>query len=102
MPNRTVDCPTELIALGKVRRRVIAASFGGGNLSPDAGVLLLRRTGERTGLTRALARVFAGGRRAASVTHPLHALLPSASTNGWSGPNWRWPMRMSLPVSSST
>lgn len=75
MPHCTVDCSTELIELGKVGRRVIEASFDGGDLSSDAGVLLLRRTDERIGLTRAIARVFADERRAASVTHPIHCLL---------------------------
>lgn len=71
MPN----CTVESIELGRVGRRVIKASFDGGDLSSDAGVLLLRRADERIGLTRAIARVFADERRAASVTHPIHSLL---------------------------
>ena len=38
MPN----CTVEAIALGKVGRRTIEASFDGGDLGSDAGVLLLR------------------------------------------------------------
>lgn len=75
MPYCTVDHPSESIALGKVGRRVIEASFDGGDLSSDAGVLLLKRADERIGLTRAVAHVFADARRTASVTHPLHTLL---------------------------
>lgn len=75
MPHCTVDRTSELIELGKVGCRVIAASFDGGDLSSDAGVLLLRRADKRIGLTRAIARVFADERRAASVTHPIHSLL---------------------------
>lgn len=71
MPN----CTVESIELGKVGRRVIEASFDGGDISSDAGVLLLRRADERVGLTRAIAQVFADERRATSVTHPIHALL---------------------------
>jgi len=71
MPN----CTVESIELGKVGRRVIEASFDGGDISSDAGVLLLRRADERIGLTRAVARVFDDARRAASVTHGIGALL---------------------------
>ncbi|MET0964010.1 MAG: transposase, partial [Noviherbaspirillum sp.] len=55
MPN----CTVETITLGKVGRRTIEASFDGGDISSDAGVLLLRQADERIGLTRAVARVFA-------------------------------------------
>ena len=71
MPN----CTVEAIELEKVGRRVIAASFDGGEISSDAGVLLLRRADERIGLTQAVARVFADARRAASVTHAISDLL---------------------------
>jgi hypothetical protein len=61
MPN----CTVETIALGKVGRRTIEASFDGGAISSDAGVLLLRQADERVGLTRAVAKAFGDGRRAA-------------------------------------
>ncbi|WP_136420439.1 IS1380 family transposase [Herbaspirillum sp. ST 5-3] len=75
MPDCTVNSPLESIALGKLGRRVVEASFDGGDLSSDAGVLLLRRADERIGLTRAVAAVFADDRRAERVTHPIHSLL---------------------------
>ena len=75
MPNCTVEFPSEPITLGKLGRRVIEAGFDGGDLSSDAGVLLLKRADERIGLTRAAAAVFTDARRAASVTHSLQALL---------------------------
>jgi hypothetical protein len=71
MPN----CTVETIALGKVGRRTIEASFEGGDISSDAGVLLLRQADERVGLTRAVAKAFGDGRRAASVTHDMRTLL---------------------------
>ncbi|MET0962961.1 MAG: IS1380 family transposase, partial [Noviherbaspirillum sp.] len=43
MPN----CTVETITLGKVGRRRIEASFDGGDISSDAGVLLLRQADER-------------------------------------------------------
>lgn len=75
MPHCSVDCCSASIELGKVGRRVIEASFDGGDISSDAGVLLLRRADERIGLTRAIARVFDDCRRAASVTHPIPSRL---------------------------
>lgn len=63
MPN----CTVETMTWGKVGRRMIEASFDGGDISSDAGVLLSRQADERVGLTRAVAKVFADGRRAASV-----------------------------------
>jgi hypothetical protein len=71
----TPNCTVETITLGKVGRRTIEASFDGGNISSDAGVLLLRQADERIGLTRAVAKAFADGRRVASVKHEMRALL---------------------------
>lgn len=75
MPYCTVDPTSESIELGKVGRRVIEASFDGGDISSDAGMLLLRRVDERIGLTRMLTQVFADPRRRASVTHGIGDLL---------------------------
>ena len=71
MPN----CTVETMTLGKVGRRTVEASFDGGDISSDAGVLLLRQADERIGLTRAVAKAFADGRRVASVKHEMRALL---------------------------
>jgi len=55
--------------IGKVGRRVVEAAFDGGDIVSDGGAPLLQMVDERVGLTRAAARVFADGRRAASVRH---------------------------------
>lgn len=47
----------------------------GGQITSDAGLLLLRQFDQRHGLTAALAEVLAEERRAASVDHQLSALL---------------------------
>lgn len=75
MPYCTVEHTSESIELGKVGRRVIAASFDGGDISSDAGMLLLRRVDDRIDLTRMLTHVFADPRRRASVTHGIGDLL---------------------------
>ncbi|MEK8031809.1 transposase, partial [Ideonella sp. DXS29W] len=71
MPKRT-DAP---MLIGKVGRRLVQAGFDGGDIVSDGGVMLLRQADERIGLTRSAARVFADGRRAASVRHSIHSLL---------------------------
>ena len=71
MPKCT-DAPIEF---GRVGRRVVEASFDGGDIVSDGGSILLRQVDERLGLTRAAARVFGDGRRAASVRHSIRSLL---------------------------
>jgi hypothetical protein len=66
------DAPIEF---GRVGRRIVEASFDGGDIVSDGGSILLRQVDERLGLTRAAARVFGDGRRAASVRHSIRSLL---------------------------
>jgi hypothetical protein len=54
---------------------VIEAEFDGGDLSSDGGLMLLRRTDERIGLTRAVAAVFSDPRSPSRITHRLRDLL---------------------------
>ncbi len=75
MPNRTIESSAEPITLGKVGRRLIEAAFDGGDLTSDAGMLLLKRADERIGLTRAVAAVFADHRDPGRVTHSIRSLL---------------------------
>ena len=68
-------CTDVPVGLGKVGRRIVQASFDGGDIVSEGGAPLLRLVDERIGLTRAAARVFADGRRAASVRHSMRSLL---------------------------
>lgn len=68
-------CTDAPVGLGKVGRRVVQAAFDGGDIVSEGGAPLLRLVDERIGLTRAAARVFADGRRAASVRHSMRSLL---------------------------
>jgi hypothetical protein len=71
MPKCT-DAPVEF---GRLGRRVIEANFEGGDISSDGGVLLLRRTDERIGLSRAAAAALGDPREPARITHGLRELL---------------------------
>jgi hypothetical protein len=68
-------CTDVRVSLGKVGRRVVEAAFDGGDIVSDGGALLLKQVDDRLGLTRAAARVFADGRRAASVRHDMRSLI---------------------------
>jgi hypothetical protein len=58
-----------------VGRRVVEASFDGGDIVSDGGVLLLKQVDERLGLTRAAAQALGDERRASSVRHSVQTLL---------------------------
>ena len=68
-------CTDEPVRLSKVGRRVVEAAFDGGDIVSDGGALLLKQVDARIGLTRAAARAFADGRRAASVRHDIRSLI---------------------------
>ena len=68
-------CIDATIELGRLGRRMIETNFGGGDISTDGGVLLLRRVDERIGLSRAAAAAFSDPRDPARVKHSLRDLL---------------------------
>lgn len=68
-------CTDETVEFGRVGRRVVEASFDGGDIVSDGGVLLLKQVDERLGLTRAAAQALGDERRASSVRHSVHTLL---------------------------
>ena len=68
-------CTDTPVRFGRVGRRVVEAAFDGGDIVSDGGALLVKQVDDRIGLTRAATRVFADGRRAASVRHDIHSLI---------------------------
>ena len=68
-------CTDETVEFGRVGRRVVEASFDGGDIVSDGGVLLLKQVDERLGLTRAAAQALGDERRASSVRHSVQTLL---------------------------
>jgi len=55
--------------------RKIEADFGGGNISSDAGVLLLRQADRKLGLMKRVAKVWKDPREQGKVDHPWESLL---------------------------
>lgn len=63
------DCNSELFYFPSFDRRKIEASFQGGEVSSDGGVMLLREADRRLGLTRALDAVLPDPRHP-ELNHP--------------------------------
>jgi len=69
------DCNAELFSFPSFDRRKIEASFSGGEVSSDGGVMVLRAADRRLGLVRALDALIADPRDADLVTHAQVDLL---------------------------
>jgi len=69
------DCTQELFQFPSFDRRKIEASFTGGDVSSDGGVLLLRQADRRLGLVAALDRVLADPRHPVYIVHEQVDLL---------------------------
>jgi hypothetical protein len=69
------DCTRELFTFPSFDRRKIEASFSGGHVSSDGGILLLRAADRRLGLAAALDRVLTDPRDPLLITHAQVDLL---------------------------
>ena len=67
-------CTDRTVEFWRLGRRVIEANFDGGDLNSDGGLLLLRRTDERIGSSRAAAAVLSDPRDPSRITHSLQDL----------------------------
>src|SRR6202023_4248924 len=66
---------TQPILFADLGPRKVVADFSGGDLSPDAGVLLLRQIDRGLGVSRMLAGCFTDLREQIFVEHSLEELL---------------------------
>lgn len=69
------DCTLESTEFAPVKRRRIEANFGGGEVSSNGGVLLLREVERRVGLLGAVARRVMDPRTPWLIQHSLSSLL---------------------------
>ncbi len=69
------DCTSKQIEFEPFRRRRVQASFDGGEVSSDGGLLLIRKLERRVGLIEAVARALADPRDPERITHTLEGLL---------------------------
>ncbi len=64
-------CNPELFVFPAVKKRQVTASFSGGEVTSDGGLVLLRQADRKLGLSKALARVLPDPRDPERITHPL-------------------------------
>jgi hypothetical protein len=69
------ECTQSSFRFAALYRREVVAQFDGGDITTDAGGLLLREVDRRLSLTERLAACFTDHRRADQIEHPLSALL---------------------------
>jgi hypothetical protein len=69
------QCIPEQLEFSGVGRRRVVAAFDGGQVSSDAGALLLGRTDRAIGLIDRLAGCFQDGRSALSIEHTVRTLV---------------------------
>lgn len=69
------ECNREVHRFPVCKRRKVEAGFGGGAVTSDGGVLLLRQADRRLRLTEGIAAVLGDDRRQASCLHDLRSLL---------------------------
>ena len=73
-------CTKNRIDFGRFGRRVIEADFGGGDLSSDGGLLLLRQVDRHLGLSRAAAAAIPDPRDPERIRHSCATCWRSACT----------------------
>jgi len=69
------ECSRDLFGYEAVEGRQVVAAFDGGQVTSDAGALLLGAANRAIGLMRRLARCFADGRALALVEHTVETML---------------------------
>jgi len=69
------ECNHRIFEYPTTKGRKIQASFTGGEVSSDGGVMLLRQADRRLGLTEAVSQALDDSRRTASCRHSLKSLL---------------------------
>jgi len=69
------DCTAGEVEFSKLSRRKLQVNFGGGEVSSDGGLLLVREVDRRLSLTERVAKVLHDPRDPDLITHPLVDLL---------------------------
>ena len=68
-------CTVQQMVFGRVGRREIEANFGGGALSSDGGVLLVRQVDRKIGLSAVVIAALSDPRAPERITHSLRDLV---------------------------
>jgi hypothetical protein len=69
------ECKTKPVEFHALGSREVVAQFDGGDISSDAGGLLLREVEQRTGILKKFAACFTDYRNPGSIEHPVRDLV---------------------------
>ena len=69
------ECSADLFGFAPVERRAVVAGFDGGQMTSDAGALLLGATDRAIGLVKRFAECFADSRAAELIEHEVVTLV---------------------------
>ena len=69
------ECKSKSIEFQPLNRREVVAQFNGGDITSDAGGLLLREADKRTGVLKSFAACFVDHRESGSVRHVVEDLV---------------------------
>ena len=69
------ECKTKRFEFHALSNREVIAHFDGGDISSDAGGLLLREVEQRTGILKQFAECFTDYRKQEWIEHPVQDLL---------------------------
>lgn len=69
------NCTPSLLKFSSLNRKKVEASFTGGSITSDGGLLLLREVDKRIGLTRRISKVISDNRHPGYVDHSIFHLL---------------------------
>ena len=71
MPN----CTIKNISFSSIKRKKVAVNFKGGNVTSDAGALLLREIDKKLGFTESLSKIMSDDRDQRYTDHPIRDVL---------------------------
>lgn len=74
------NCTAHAIEFAPLKRRVLEVNFGGGNVSRDGGLVLLRELDRRLSLTKRVVAVLDDPRDPDRITHSLLDLVRQPET----------------------
>ena len=86
------QCSRDLFGYEVVEGRQVVAAFDGGEVTSDAGGLLLGATDRTIGLVGRFAACFTDGRAQAQVEHPIETMVARSASP--------WGTRISLTTTS--
>jgi hypothetical protein len=81
----TTECTQSSFGFHPLYQREVVARFDGGDITTDAGGLLLREVEQKTGIVRRLAACFTDHRDSQRIEHGVEELIGQTGVRAGSG-----------------